>query len=129
MPVKYECDSVDQTDDFAKHIKLEMSHKKKISNGCVAWPILRYSDVIMSKMASQITGVSIVYSTVYSGADQRKHQSSVSLALCEGNSPITSEFPAETASNTENISIWWRYHVNFLDDEITFRLAILRNDV
>ena len=38
-----------------------------------------YSDVIMSAMASQITGVMIVYSTVCSGADQRKHQSSVSL--------------------------------------------------
>ena len=32
----------------------------------------------MSAMASQITGVSIVYSTVWSGADQTKHQSSVS---------------------------------------------------
>ena len=41
---------------------------------------LHYSDVIMSAMASQITGVSIVYSTVCSGADQGKHQSSTSLA-------------------------------------------------
>ena len=32
-----------------------------------------YSDVIMSVMASQITGVSIVYSTFRSGADQRTH--------------------------------------------------------
>ena len=31
-----------------------------------------YGDVIMSAMASQITGVSILYSTVCSGADQRK---------------------------------------------------------
>ena len=42
------------------------------------------SDVIMSKMASQITGVSIVYSNVCSGADQRKHQSCASLAFVEG---------------------------------------------
>ena len=34
----------------------------------------------MSAMASQITSVSIVYSTVYSGVDQRKYQSSASLA-------------------------------------------------
>ena len=33
----------------------------------------KYNDVIMSTMASQITGVSIVCSTVGSGADQRKH--------------------------------------------------------
>ena len=39
-----------------------------------------YSDVIMSAMASQITGVLIVYSTVCSGVDQRKHQSSASLS-------------------------------------------------
>ena len=36
-------------------------------------------------MASQITGVSIARSTVYSGADQRKHQSSASLAFERGN--------------------------------------------
>ena len=43
-----------------------------------------YSDVIMGAMASQITTVSIVYSPVYSSADQRKHQSSVSLAFVRG---------------------------------------------
>ena len=40
-----------------------------------------YSDVIMSAVASQITSLTIVYSTVYSGVDQRKHQSSASLAF------------------------------------------------
>ena len=40
-----------------------------------------YSNVIMSTMASQITGVTILYSTVCSGADQRKHQKSASLAF------------------------------------------------
>ena len=43
-----------------------------------------YSDIIMRMMASQITRVSIVCSAVYSGADQRKHQSSASLALLRG---------------------------------------------
>ena len=38
----------------------------------------------MSAVASQITGVLIVYSTVCSGADQRKHQSSASLAFVWG---------------------------------------------
>ena len=38
-----------------------------------------YTDVIMGPMASQITSVSSVYSTVCSDADKRKHQSSVSL--------------------------------------------------
>ena len=30
--------------------------------------------------------------------------------LCEGNSPVTGEFPHKTASNAENVSIWWRHH-------------------
>ena len=38
----------------------------------------------MSAMASQVTGVSIVYSTVCSGADQGNHQSSASLAFVRG---------------------------------------------
>ena len=32
--------------------------------------------------------------------------------LCAGNSPGTGEFPAQMASNAENVSIWWRHHVN-----------------
>ena len=45
---------------------------------------VHYNDVIMSAMASQITSLAIVYSMVYSGADQRKHQSSASLAFVRG---------------------------------------------
>ena len=45
---------------------------------------VHYSDVIMSPMASQITSLAIVYSIIYSGADQRKHQSSASLAFVRG---------------------------------------------
>ena len=43
-----------------------------------------YGDVIMGPIASQITSLAIVYSTVYSGADQRKHQSPASLAFVRG---------------------------------------------
>ena len=56
-----------------------------------------YIDVIMSLIASHVTGVSIVYSTICSGADQRRHQSPASLA-------------AQRARNAENASIWWRHH-------------------
>ena len=31
--------------------------------------------------------------------------------LCDGNSPVTGEFPAQRASNAENVSIWWCHHV------------------
>ena len=64
----------------------------------------------MSMIASQITGISIVYSTICSGADQRKKSKLRITGICGGNSPVTGEFPAQRASNVENISIWWRHH-------------------
>ena len=60
----------------------------------VAGPISQYSDVIMSSMASQITGVSVVYSAFCLGADQRKYQSSASLVFVRG----------------INVSICWRHY-------------------
>ena len=70
----------------------------------------KYSDVIMIAMASQINGVSIVCSTVFSDVEQRKHRSSASLALVKGihRSPVDS--PSQRASNAEKMSIWWRHH-------------------
>ena len=51
----------------------------------VTWSvIIQYSDLIMSAMASQITGDSIICWAVCSGAHQRKHQSSTSLAFVRG---------------------------------------------
>ena len=44
---------------------------------------VHYNDVIMGAMASQITSLTIVYSAVYLSADQRKHQSSTSLAFVQ----------------------------------------------
>ena len=65
----------------------------------------------MGKMASHITSLTIVYSTVYSGWNQRNHQSSVSLAfVCAGNSPVTGELLTQRSSNAENASIWLRPH-------------------
>ena len=45
---------------------------------------IHYSDIIMGAIATQITSLTIVYSAVYSDADQRKHQSSASLAFVRG---------------------------------------------
>ena len=56
-------------------------------------PIQHHGDVIMSEMAFQITGVSIVCSSVCSDEDQRKHQSSPSLAFVRGIHRGPSEFP------------------------------------
>ena len=69
-----------------------------------------HSDVIMNKIASQITSVSIVYSTVCSGVNQRKTSKLRVTGLCVGYSPATGEFPAQRASNAENVYIWCRHH-------------------
>ena len=68
-----------------------------------------YVDVIMSTMAFQITSVSIVYSTICSSPDRRKHQS-------------PGEYPAQRANNAKNVSIWWRHH-DIYDNEI-FRYIV-----
>ena len=58
------------------------STTEKFKNICGRWG--HYSDIIMSAMVYQITGVSIALPVVCSGADQRKHQSSASLAFMRG---------------------------------------------
>ena len=68
------------------------------------------NDIIMGAIVSQITSLTIVHSTVYSGANQRKHQKLLVTGLCAGNSPVTSEFPTQMVINTENVAIWWRHH-------------------
>ena len=59
----------------------------------------------MGAIVSQITSLTIVFSIVYSDTDQRKHQSSASLAFVR-----TGEFPAQMASYGENASIWSRHY-------------------
>ena len=78
---------------------------------------MHYNDVIMDAMTSHITSLTIVYSTVYTGADQRKHQSSARHWLCAGNSPVNSPhkwpvtqkmFPFMTSSWHSWASVkWW----------------------
>ena len=54
--------------------------------------------------------LTIVYSTVYLGAYQRKHQSSASLAFVQGIHQWPVNSPSQRASNAENVSIWWCRH-------------------
>ena len=67
-----------------------------------------YNGVIMGTIASQITSLTSVYSVVYWDADQRKPQSSASLAFVRGihRGPVNS--PHKWLRG--NVSIWWRHH-------------------
>ena len=80
-----------------------------------------YSDVIMSTMASQITSVPMVCLLKRLFRRRSKKTSKFRFTgLCGGNSPVTGEFPAQRASNAENVSIWWRHHVTLKDrDKLT----------
>ena len=64
----------------------------------------------MSVIASQITSLAIVYSTVYLKHRSKKTSKLRVTGLCAGKSPVTGEFPAQRASDAENGSIWWRHH-------------------
>ena len=70
---------------------------------------LYYNDARMGARASQITSLTIVYSTVYAGRSKKTSKLRIT-GLCVGNSPVTGEFPTQMSSNAENVSIWWRHH-------------------
>ena len=78
----------------------------------------------MVAMASEITSLTIVYSTVYSDADHQKTSKLRATGLCAVNSPGTGEFPAQMASNAENVSIWWRHHVKRNNRFLTIYVSI-----
>ena len=99
--------------DILPHIYYNVVLLSLISRNveCYSTSYFHFSNVIMGAIASQITSLMIVYTTVYSDADEKKSKLRVT-GLCAGNSPWTGEFPAHIASNAENISIWWRHHVS-----------------
>ena len=59
-------------------------HQKHVPCVWHIQPTSHYNDVTMGSVASQITSLTIVYAAVYRGEDQRKHQSSASLAFVRG---------------------------------------------
>ena len=67
-----------QSDDCRSHRQIQLS----IVGSWVC--AIHYGDVIMGAMEPQITSLPIVYLTGYSGEDERKHQSSASLAFVRG---------------------------------------------
>ena len=81
-----------------------------------------YNDVIMSAMASQITSLTMVYSCVYSGADQRKHQSSASLAFVRGihRWPVNSPHKGPATRKMfplDDVTMWkttWHFEFNYI---------------
>ena len=104
-------------------VYLHLSHGSWMNANCIRRSILvsgpnrslvhpppphnfHYNDIIMSTMASEITSLNCLF------RHRSKKRSKLRVTgLCAGNSPVTGEFPAQMASNAENVSIWWRHHV------------------
>ena len=64
----------------------------------------------MSTLASQITSLTIVCSTVYSTHRSKKTSKPRVTGLCAGNSPVTGEFHDQRATNAKKVSTWWHHH-------------------
>ena len=71
---------------------------------------IHYSDITLSSMASQITGMSTVCSNVCSGAHQRKHQRSAPLAFVRGIHRWPKVSPHKGPVTRKMFPIWWRHH-------------------
>ena len=63
----------------------------------------------MGKIASQVTSLTIVYSSVIQAQIKENIKGVRHWPLC-GDFPWTGEFPAQMASNAESVSTWWRHH-------------------
>ena len=89
---------------------------------------VHYNDVIISAMASQITSLTIVYSTVYSGADQRKHQSSASLAFVRGihRWPVNSPHKGPV---TRKMFLFIDVIMEYVEVGIRWRWEVVRDDI
>ena len=69
-----------------------------------------YSDVIMGAMTSQITNHDCLLNLIFRRRSKKTSSELRVTGLCEGNSPVTGEFPAQMVDNAENVSIRWRHH-------------------
>ena len=108
---------------FVQQVDFTQSMHLSISSAVCHITKSHYSDIKMGAMKSQITSLTIVYSTVYSGADQRKHKSSASLAFVRGihcwpvnyphKGPVTRKmFPFDDVIMKDCIYRKWKYKMH-----------------
>ena len=83
-----------------------------------------YNDVILTTISPQITGLMVVYSILYSDADQRNIKAPRHWPLC-GEFTGSGEFLAQRSSYAENVSIWWRHHGKQIQSEEGYWMLLL----
>ena len=72
---------------------------------------MHYNDIIMSVMVSNHGGLHCLLNCWFRCRSKKTSKLHVT-GLYAGDSPVTGEFPAQKASNMENVSIWWRHYVD-----------------
>ena len=96
-------------------------NEAKEPNGGLLWLLLNIwcTDISVPQFEKDVLWcvcVNWLYSTVYSRRRSKNPSKLCVNGLCEGNSLVANEFPAHTqrASNSENVSIWWRHHLWYM---------------
>ena len=98
------------------HLKFSTTVKQKMwkvfLKGCNNWEYLQrhYNDVLIeSDGVSNHKRLEGLLNRLLRRRSKKSSELRVT-GLCEGNSPVTGEFPAKRTSNAEKVSIWWRHH-------------------
>ena len=103
-----------------KSHEISFRTKHRISNPCChcqarkKFRSTHYDDVIMTMLASQITSLTVVYSIVHSSVNQRKHQSSASLAFVREIHRGPVNFPHKWPVTRkmfpfDDVIMWWKH--------------------
>ena len=79
---------------------------KTLEPSSAAGSHFHYSDGIMSAMVSNHWRLKCLPNCLFRHRSKKTSKLSIT-GVCEGNSPMTGEFPAQRARNAENVSIWW----------------------
>ena len=79
---------------------------------CISRITSHYNDVKWARWRLK-SPVSSLFAQLLVQARIRENIKAPCHWLCAGNSPVIGEFPAQKASNAENVSIWWRHHEQF----------------
>ena len=84
--------------------------KRLLTNYKVSCKVFHYIDVFVTTMTSQITSLTVFTQPFLQTQIKENIKAPRHWPLC-GEITGTDEFPAQRASNAENVSIWWRHHV------------------
>ena len=100
--------------DLTNHAEIILRHNP--SNGCVRLITLQWRHNEHNAVSNHQPYVCLLR-RLFRRRSKKKSKLRAT-GLCAGNSPVTGEFPAQMASNAENVSIWWRHHETLITQDV-----------